>query len=61
MATFLNPYIGYLEAAKLAKESLEKNISVKELVIQKGMLSKEEVEKIFNSKFFIGVKRNKSS
>ncbi len=57
LATFLNPYIGYLEAAKVAKESLEKNISIFELVLQKGLLTKEELNKIFDPKFLTGEKK----
>lgn len=57
LATFLNPYIGYLEAAKIAKESLEKKVSIRDLVIQKGLLTEEEVDKIFNKEFLIGEKK----
>ncbi|NVM03047.1 MAG: aspartate ammonia-lyase [Candidatus Helarchaeota archaeon] len=57
LATFLNPYIGYLEAAKVAKESLEKNLSIYELVLQKGLLTEEELNKIFDPKFLTGEKK----
>ncbi|MFX1452883.1 MAG: aspartate ammonia-lyase, partial [Promethearchaeota archaeon] len=57
LATFLNPYIGYLEAAKVAKESLEKNVSIFELILQKGLLTEEELNKIFDPKFLIGEKK----
>lgn len=47
LATLLNPKIGYLKAAEIAKESLEEGISVKELVVKKGILGEEEAREIF--------------
>ncbi len=54
LATFLAPHIGYLKAAEVAKEALERRITVKELVLEKGLLSSEEVEKIFKPEFLLG-------
>ena len=59
LATFLNPVVGYLEAAKIANEALEKNKSIKELVLEKKILSEEEINKIFDSDFLIGIKKEK--
>ncbi|MGB9842490.1 MAG: aspartate ammonia-lyase [Candidatus Bathyarchaeales archaeon] len=53
LATFLSPYIGYLEAAKIAKQALEEGRSVKEIALEKGLLKPEELEKIFNPKKLI--------
>jgi aspartate ammonia-lyase len=50
MATLLNPYIGYLEAAKLAKQAQRENRSVKEIALEKGLLKPEELEKVFSRK-----------
>jgi aspartate ammonia-lyase len=50
MATLLAPKIGYLEAAKIAKQSQSENKTVKEVALEKGLLSKEELEKIFSRK-----------
>jgi aspartate ammonia-lyase len=50
MATLLNPYIGYLEAAKLAKQAQKECRSVKEIALEKGLLKPEELEKIFSRK-----------
>ena len=58
IATFLDPYIGYMKAAEIAKESLRRNVSVRDLVIEKGILSKEEVERIFDWEFLSGRKRS---
>jgi aspartate ammonia-lyase len=50
LATLLSPYIGYLEAAKIAKQSQQENRSVKEIVLEKGLLKPEELDKIFSRK-----------
>ncbi len=50
MATLLNPYIGYLEAAKLAKQAQKECRSVKEIALEKGLLTPEQLEKIFSRK-----------
>jgi len=58
LATFLSPYIGYLEASKIAKQALEQNRSVKEVALERGVLTKEELERIFGSKSLFGKKRS---
>jgi len=50
LATFLSPHIGYLEAAKIAKQALEEGRSVKDIALEKGLLTPEELERIFDSK-----------
>jgi aspartate ammonia-lyase len=50
LATFLSPHIGYLEASKIAKQALKEGRSVKEIALEKGLLTSEELEKIFNPK-----------
>ncbi len=46
LVTALNPFIGYEASSMIAKEALETGGSVYELVLQKGLLSKEELERI---------------
>lgn len=48
LATALSPYIGYERAAKLAKEALEKNISVRELAISQKIMDIEKLRGILN-------------
>jgi aspartate ammonia-lyase len=48
IVTALAPRIGYAEAAKLAKEAVEKNVTVRELVAQKGILPAEELDKLLD-------------
>lgn len=43
LATALCPYIGYKKSADIAKKSLETGISVRELVLSMGLLSKEQL------------------
>ncbi len=57
LAVFLAPHIGYLEAAKVAKEALEKGRSVKEIVIKNQILDKKKVEEIFDPQFLLGKTR----
>ncbi|NHI93685.1 MAG: aspartate ammonia-lyase [Candidatus Lokiarchaeota archaeon] len=59
LATFLNPIIGYLEAAKIANESVEKNKSIKELILEKKLMSKEQLNDLFDKDFLIGIKKEK--
>jgi aspartate ammonia-lyase len=48
LVTALAPKIGYAEAAKLAKEALATGLTVKELVVKKGLLSGKELEEVLN-------------
>jgi aspartate ammonia-lyase len=59
LATFLSPYIGYLAAAKIAKQALEEGRSVKEIALEKRLLKPEELDRILNPKGPINEKDNK--
>lgn len=48
IATALSPVIGYLEAAKIAKEALEKDVTVRELVLGKKLLDENTLEKLLD-------------
>ena len=48
LVTALNPYIGYENAAKIAKKAFNENISLREACISLGFLSGEEFDKIFH-------------
>ena len=50
IVTRLNPIIGYEKSAELAKESMRTGKTVKELVIEKGILPKAEAEKLLDPK-----------
>lgn len=46
ISTALCPYIGYAKSAEIAKKSLKTGISVKDLVLQEGLLKEEELKEI---------------
>ncbi len=47
LVTALNPYIGYENAAKVAKKAYNENISLKEACLALGFLTQEEFDKVF--------------
>jgi aspartate ammonia-lyase len=48
LATFLNPYIGYMAAAEVAKESQKTGKTIKEIVKERKLLSEEDFQKVFD-------------
>jgi len=58
IATFLDPHIGYMQAAEIAKEALRRDMSVRDLVVEKGVLTKAQVEQIFDYEFLVGKKKS---
>lgn len=59
LAVFLSPTIGYLEAAKIAKQALEEKRSVKEIALKKGVLKPEQAKEIFEKDYLLGKKGRK--
>jgi fumarate hydratase class II len=45
IATALNPYIGYDAAAVVAKESAARGVSVRDVVVEKGLLPESDIDK----------------
>jgi aspartate ammonia-lyase len=56
LATLLAPKIGYLEAAKIAKQAQAENRTVKEVALEKGLLKEGELENIFSRKNLLNEK-----
>jgi len=56
LATLLAPKIGYLEAAKIAKQAQAESRTVKEIALEKGLLNPEELERIFTRKNLLNEK-----
>ncbi len=54
LITALNPVLGYETSTKLAKEALENNRGVYELVLEKGLISEEELDKLLAPENMIG-------
>ena len=48
IVTALCPYLGYKKSAELAKEALKKNIGIKDLILQYGLIEKNQLEKILD-------------
>ncbi len=59
LVTALNPYIGYEKSTLLAKEALEGNRSVYELVLEKGWLTQSEIDNILAPENMIKPRRLK--
>jgi aspartate ammonia-lyase len=48
LATLLSARIGHLRAARLAEESMEKKRPVRDLAVEKGILTREEADALFD-------------
>lgn len=48
LVTALNPYIGYDKAAEVAKVALSENKTLREIVLERGLLDKETLDKALN-------------
>jgi aspartate ammonia-lyase len=48
IALALNPFIGYEKAAEVAKEALARGIPLREVVLEKGLLSAEQLDAILD-------------
>ena len=50
IVTALNPYIGYDHSTDIAKKALETGCSVYDLVLEEGILTKEDLDTILDPK-----------
>jgi len=50
LVTALNPVIGYLKGAEVAKEAMKHNRTVREVVIEKGYLTPEEADRLLDAR-----------
>ena len=48
LVTALNPVIGYLRAAEVAKEAMARNVPIRQVVLEKGYLTPEELDEILD-------------
>jgi len=48
LVTALAPKIGYAAAAQLAKEAVERNVTVRQLVMEKGLLNGKELDAVLD-------------
>jgi aspartate ammonia-lyase len=56
LVTLLNPHIGYLKASEIYKESIATNKSIRELILEKGLMTKEELDRALSKKNILGSK-----
>jgi aspartate ammonia-lyase len=54
LITALNPVLGYETSTQLAKEALQYNKGIYELVLEKGLISEEELDKLLAPENMIG-------
>ncbi len=54
IVTALNPYIGYKNSTKVAKEALETGGSVYDIVLKKGLMSKEKLDEALDPRAMLG-------
>ena len=50
LVTALNPVIGYLKGAEVAKEAMATSRTIKEVVVEKGYLTKDEADRILDAR-----------
>jgi aspartate ammonia-lyase len=55
VVTALTPYIGYQESAALAYEALASKVSIRQLVIERGLMTAEEIGKVLSPERLSGV------
>ncbi|HEY6588045.1 MAG TPA: aspartate ammonia-lyase, partial [Nitrososphaeraceae archaeon] len=55
LITLLNPYIGYLKAAEIYKESLKTGRGIRELILEKNLMKKEELEDALSYERITGI------
>ena len=54
IVTALNPHIGYKNSTRIAKEALKTGKGVYEIVLEEGILSKEQLDEILKPENMIG-------
>jgi aspartate ammonia-lyase len=48
VATALSPYIGYAKTAEIAKEAVETGTSIRQLVLERGLLDAQQLDRILS-------------
>jgi aspartate ammonia-lyase len=55
VVTALTPYIGYQESAALAYEALSSKVPIRQLVIERGLMTEEQIAKVLSPERLSGV------
>src|SRR5258708_3462937 len=48
VVTVLNPHIGYLKAAEIVKEYLKSGRPIRQIVLEKGLLTADQLDRVFD-------------
>ena len=48
IATFFTPYLGYKDSARIAKKSLADGVTVREIIINVGLMTEEQVNEVLH-------------
>jgi aspartate ammonia-lyase len=54
LVTLLNPYIGYQKAAEIYKESLMTKKSIRDVILGKGLMTKEDLDQALSKDSLLG-------
>lgn len=52
--TALNPYIGYAQASRVAKEALKSRRSIRDVVLAEGLMTEQQLEQAFSTSNLLG-------
>ena len=55
LITLLNPYLGYMKAAEIYKESLRTGRGIRELILENNLMSEKEIEDALSYEKIIGL------
>jgi fumarate hydratase class II len=50
LATALNPVVGYLKAAEIAKEASERDMTIRDVVVERGILTPEKADEALDAR-----------
>ena len=48
IATFFTPHLGYKESSRIAKRALKEGMTVREIIIQEGLMSEDQVNAVLH-------------
>lgn len=54
IATALVPVIGYEQATEIAKEALENGRGVYDLLLERGIMTRDELDRVLNPEAMVG-------
>ncbi len=49
LATALNPVVGYMAAAEIAKEAHERDLTIRDVVVERGILTPEQADAMLDA------------